>query len=400
MSLTDFKPAFDNAYQEIFPKVLVGKGIANMRFEPVLKAGESVERVALDISAVKVRTVTRGSASTIDAVTDSAELLQVNIEQEVAIHISDGEVTQAGPQNPMERLGGELAQLVASDLDSRILYEAKNAYQTFDTGDLTTLASTGVPIVLSSTSVPQMVGQMPAKLIRGARQLMSNLAMVVDAYSVSQIEQYLLGKQFDIVNSVFKNGYTNQAFAQAEMYVSENLTGEAVLTDSGTFGNTETFTINGVTFTMVTTLSTGPAVAGEIVIGNDLAASMTNIAAALNAPGTTSATFTALSAANQAVITGLNLVATATATTVTIVCRGSGRLTLAETGASTSWSTNFIHAYYGKKGGIDVVVQDMKETDFRPTADRRGTNVFASYLAGVKTFSDGAKKFLDVQISA
>jgi hypothetical protein len=36
----------------------------------------------------------------------------------------------------------------------------------------------------------------------------------------------------------------------------------------------------------------------------------------------------------------------------------------------------------------------------RPTADRRGTNVFSSYLAGLKTFADGAKKFLDVKISA
>jgi hypothetical protein len=36
----------------------------------------------------------------------------------------------------------------------------------------------------------------------------------------------------------------------------------------------------------------------------------------------------------------------------------------------------------------------------RPTADRRGTNVFTSYLAGVKTFADGAKKFLDVLITA
>ena len=34
----------------------------------------------------------------------------------------------------------------------------------------------------------------------------------------------------------------------------------------------------------------------------------------------------------------------------------------------------------------------------RPTDDRRGTNVFSSYLAGVKTFADGAKKFLDVWV--
>ena len=36
----------------------------------------------------------------------------------------------------------------------------------------------------------------------------------------------------------------------------------------------------------------------------------------------------------------------------------------------------------------------------RPTADRRGTNVFTSYLAGLKTFADGAKKFLNLKIAA
>ena len=68
MSLTDFRPQFDNAYQEVFQKTLVAKDIMNTRFESVLRYGESVERVAYDISGVQVRSVSRGSASTIDSV--------------------------------------------------------------------------------------------------------------------------------------------------------------------------------------------------------------------------------------------------------------------------------------------------------------------------------------------
>jgi hypothetical protein len=397
MALTDFKPQFDNAYQEVFNKVLVGKSIANFRFEPVLKYGESVERVAFDISGVVVRNTTRGAASAIDAITDTSELLTINLEREAVFHISDGEVKQAGPLNPGEVIGGQVAVKVATDLDAYILGEVTNATLEFDTGDLTTLASNGTAITLSGTTVPQMVTRCPAKL-RKANQSLTNLAWVVDSYAASEMEQYLLGKSIDLAGSVFANGYAGK-ISSAEVYVSENLTGEAVLTDSGTFGDGETFVINGVTFTMKTALSSGPAVAGEIVIGANLAASCTNIAAALNAPSTTSSTFTALSAANAATITRLKLTATASATDVTIVCKGSGRLTLSESGASTSWNKNFIHAYFGKKGAIDVVVQDMKEVDMRVTADRRGTNVFSSYLAGIKTFADGAKKFLDVHIA-
>ena len=397
MSLINFQEHFDNAYEAIFNKVLVGKSIANLRFEKKLKYGESVERFAYDISGVKVRSTVRGNASTIDSISDTSELLTINLEKEAVFHISDGEVTQAGPLNPGEVIGGQVAIKVATDLDARILGETLNAEFDFDTGDLTTGASTGVPFTLDSTNVPKAVVRMPAKL-RSKNQTLTNLCWVIDSYGASDIEQYLMGKSIDLAGYVFKNGYAGTVRG-ADLIVSENLTGEAVLTDSGTFADGETFIINGVTFTMKTALSS-PAVAGEIVIGDDLAASMTNIAAALNAPGTTTATFTALSAADQETIADLNITATKTATTVTIVAVGSGRLTLSETGASTSWSSNFIHSYFGKKGAIDVVVQDMKKVDMRPTADKRGTNVFTSYLAGIKTFADGKRKFLDVLINA
>jgi len=110
MALNDFQEVADNTYQEVFSKILVAKSIANMRFEPKLKFGESVERFIFDMSNVRVRTVSRGSASTIDTVTDSTELLTINLEKEAAFHLSDGEVTQAGPLSPGEVIGGEVAK--------------------------------------------------------------------------------------------------------------------------------------------------------------------------------------------------------------------------------------------------------------------------------------------------
>ena len=174
MSLIIYKEAFDNSYQEVFNKVLVGKSIANLRFEPTLKYGESVERVAYDISGVRVRSTVRGNASTIDSISDTSELLTINLEKEAVFHISDGEVTQAGPLNPGEVIGGQIAIKVATDLDARILAETKNALFAFDTGDLTTGVSTGVPFTLDSTNVPKAVVRMPAKL-RSKNQTLTNL---------------------------------------------------------------------------------------------------------------------------------------------------------------------------------------------------------------------------------
>lgn len=399
MSLTDYKVAYDNTYEEVFNKVLVAKAIANMRYEPMLTYGGSVTRFIYDASAVRVRTVSRGSASAIDAITDSTEALTINLEKEAVFFLSDGEVKQTGPLNPGEVIGSQIAIKVATDLDARVLAEVLNASQTFDTGDLTTGASNGTGITLNSTTVPQMVTRMPAKL-KNANQVLTNMAFVVDSYMAADIEQYLLGKQFDIVNSVFKNGYSG-AISMAEVYVSNNLTSTALFTDEGV-ANGETITINGVTLKWVTALSSGPAVAGEVVIGDDNTAAIANMVAAINAPGTTTATFTALSEANQVLLTDtykISAEVSVAASAFTIKGIGAGRLTLSDTCASGAWTLNTVHCYYGKKGAIDLVVQDISKVDMRETSDRRGTNIFSSYLAGIKTFADGAKKFLDVKIA-
>lgn len=394
MALTDFAPKFDNSYQEVFPKVLVAKSIANLRFEPTLRYGESVERVAYDISNVLVRSVSRGSASTIDTVTDSAELLEINIEKEAAFHLSDGEITQAGPLSPGEVIGAQVARKVAADLDGLFFDQVDNAEQTFDAGDLTTLTSSGTAITLSSTTVPQMVSRMPAKLrYRNNQDVNSNMALVVDSYAASDIAQYLLGKNIDLAGSVFKNGYTGD-ISNAEMYVSENLKGEATLVVDVATAD-ETISVLGVTFTA----KASPSVAGEFDVAGSTDAQGAILANMINgsATGKDSATgYYEVSAANRAILTNAGVVATYVDATDTLTVTSRGRLIFSTTMSGAT--TNKLHAYFGKKGAIDMVIQDMKEVDMRATSDRRGFNIFSSYLAGIKVFADGAKKFLDVHI--
>lgn len=398
MSLITYKKQFDNAYQEVFQKALVAKEVMNTRFEKVLKFGASVERVAYDISAVRVRSVTRGAASTIDPITDTSELLTINLEKEAVFHISDGEVKQAGPLNPGEEIGKQVAVKVAVDLDGRCFAEVLNALYAFDNGDLTTAASTGTPITLSSTTVPQLVTRMGAKLRnKNQQEIQTNMILVVDSYAAADITQYILGKNIDLAGSTFKNGYSGDV-SNARMYISENLTGTIVLTASGQPSNGESMVIQGVTITFVTTIGATP---GNVLIGANQAATLTNLIGLINNPGTTSANQVALSAANQLLFTDtLKLAATSDGTIVTINGTGSGRMTATESVSNLAITYNYINAYFGKRGAIDLVIQDLEEVDMRKTADRRGTNVFSSYLAGIKTFADGAKKFLNVKIAA
>jgi len=392
MSLTDFRPEFDNSYQELFQKTLVSSQIANTRFKSTLRFGETIERVAYDISGVVVRDVTRGAASTIDTVTDSSELLTVNIEKEAVFHISDGEVTQAGPLNPGEVIGGKIAHKVSQNLDYQVFSEVRNAANTFDTGDLTTLNSSGTPITPSATTIPQMTTRMAAKLRYAENQEVStNMALVVDSYLAADIEQYLMGKDIDIAGSVFKNGYAG-VVRNAVMYVSENLQGEVTqVVDVATAD--EVVTILGVTFTAKAT----PSTAGEFDIAGSADAQGAIMADMINGTGTPSATsYIELSAANRAILTNAQVVATYTAATDTLTVTAAGRLIYSTdmSGAVVKW----LNCYFGKKGAIDLVVQDLSPVDMRKTDDRRGTNVFSSLLAGIKTFADGSVKFLRVKI--
>lgn len=396
MALTNFQEKFDNTYQETFQRTPVATKVMNSRFESDLKYGESIERFAFDLSGVRVRTTTRGSASTIDTVTDSTQLLTINLEKEAAFHVADGEVTQAGPLNPIESIAKEIGIKVALDLDARCFGEVVNAAFDFDNGDLTTLASTGTPITLGSTTVPQMTTRMGAKLKRRNNvEPTGNMILVVDSYAMSDVDQFLISKNIDMAGAVFQNGYQG-LIRGATVYSSENLTGETVLTGSGVFTGGEVVVVNGVSFFPVAAIGATP---GNFLIGANLAASLTNLAGLINNPATTSATQVALSAADQEQV-ATKWTAVATATTLTTVMIGSGRPIVSETAANASFTTTMFHAYYGKKGAIDLVVQDMMTADMRKTDDRRGTNVFCSYLAGIKTFTDGSRKFLDVLIAA
>jgi len=402
MSLIDFKPHFDNAYQEVFNKVIVSKEIGNFRFEPTLTKGKSLERVSYSLDNVLVRTVTRGAASTIDTITDTSELFTVNYEKELAFHLSDGEKVQAGDLNPGEVIGGQAAIKLATDFDAHFFGEVANAAYAFDTGDLTTLVSTGVPFKESSTTVPQMATMMAAKLRRN-NQTLTNLAFVTDSYGAGLMEQYLLAKDIDIAGSVYANGYAGP-LRGAKIYVSENLTGNAVLGLATNPTDTNTIVYNGVTITFVATLTGG---ASEIHLASTVDITRANLAEWFNAGGASSEAegidtgYSAASSADQALLTNITATNDNSANTLTIKQLGSGALVLSETftDGTDTWTLNFIDAYFGKKGAIDAVMMDKSEVDMRPTSDRRGTNIFSSILGGYKTFTDGSKKFLRVKLS-
>lgn len=132
-----------------------------------------------------------------------------------------------------------------------------------------------------------------------------------------------------------------------------------LLTSTGAFIDGQTITLGGVVFTTKTTLSSSPAVAGEVLIGANAAATIINLAAALNAPLTTTSTFTALSVADANTVSNIyGLSAIATSATVLTVSSSkipevSGlSLIVSETQTNAAWTAVYLSpGFVGLSGG-------------------------------------------------
>ncbi len=399
--LATFKEQFDNAYQAVFDKVLVAMEIANTRLEKQLTYGASVKRVKYSLAPIRVRNITLGVNRTIDQLNDSGETLLVNKNKGSDFRISKKEMIQAGPLNPAETIGSEVAKKLSRYIDADVLAEVKNALQTFDTGDLTTMTSNGTAIALSTTNVPQLLSQGRAKL-RKANQDLTSLALVLDSYGGSIIEQYVMSKNIDLAAAAFKNGYAGPV-GGAELYLSENLLAEAVITMASNPTNGQTFSINGYVYTFVTSIGSTP---GNVLIEAGVDATRDNLIDAIHqTAGTEGTKYVAWTdtdpSYDQSNWVDLQLTATDSdaADTITIIGTGSGRLAFGGTATHTV-TKNLVHAYYGKKGAIDVVIQDLAEMEMVDDPYQRAKIIRADAIYGIKTFADGKPQFLDVLLQS
>ena len=400
MSLATFKEQFDNAYQAVFDKVLVAMEIANTRLEKTLTYGASVKRVKYSLAPIRVRNITIGVNRTIDQLNDSGETLLVNKNKGSDFRISKKEMLQAGPLNPAESIGAEVAKKLSRYIDADVFAEVKNAQQAFDTGDLTTMTSSGTPITLSTTNIPQLLSQGRAKL-RKANQDLTSLALVLDSYGGSMIEQYVMSKNIDLAAATFKNGYAGPV-GGADFYLSENLSAEAVITMTGNPTNGQTFSLNGYVYTFVDTLGTTP---GNVLIELAVDATRDNLISAFAQDSNGGTKYVAWTDADPGYVQSnwVDLQITAvdddTADTITITGTGSGRLFFGGT-ATYTVTRNLVHSYYGKKGAIDVVIQDQAEMETVDDPYQRAKIIRADAIYGIKTFADGKPQFLDVKIAA
>lgn len=381
--LNDFIKKFSSTYQEVFQKVTVAMEVANKRFESDLTFGQTVTRFTVDENAVRVRDVADDYADrTIDALTDGNELLTINKQKSANFKISRKQKIQAGPLGPVAKYGGIVAKKMGIAVDADVLAETSNAHATFDAGDVASGTSNGTPIQLSAANLNSVLTKLRAKLRRNNIGL-ENTVFVADSFMTAVVEDSRLGKEISAAETTFRNGFAGPVLSSG-WFNSENLTGEAVISAATNPANGQSVTIGGVVFEL----------GANVTRGADKAATMNAIADVINDPSS-------LPEADQIVIEDtLGLSASVNDDDELVVKGiGSGRLNVAVSDSFVKES-NFIHAYFGKRKAIDLVLQDKLDMFETQEPKKPVKNYLTEYVYGVKTFADGSEKFIDLWIDA
>ncbi|MBX9725419.1 MAG: hypothetical protein K2X81_28740, partial [Candidatus Obscuribacterales bacterium] len=235
-----------------------------------------------------------------------------------------------------------------------------------------------------------------------ANQDLTSLALVLDSYGGSIIEQYVMSKNIDLAAAAFKNGYAGPV-GGAELYLSENLLAEAVITMAANPTAGQTFSINGFVYTFVAAIGATP---GNVLLEAGVDATRDNLIDAIHqTAGTAGVKYVAWTDVDpgydQSNWVDLQLAAVDNdgADTITITGTGSGRLVFGGN-ATYTVTKNLVHAYYGKKGAIDVVIQDLAEMEMVDDPYQRAKIIRADAIYGIFTFADGKPQFLDVLLQS
>lgn len=158
--------------------------------------------------------------------------------------------------------------------------------------------------------------------------------MVVSPVEMSALRTFLQGTGNNVGDDVLRKGvnFRGTTVNGIDIYQTNNLRNTVTLTFTGTATNTQTFTINGIVFTTVSSIGT---TAGNVLIGANQAATCTNAAALINAPRTTTAQGVALAEADAAKVERLGL--TAEASGDTLIITANATLVVSETLTNATW---------------------------------------------------------------
>jgi len=400
-NITALSPTFWSANAgDKFYKTVFFRAICSFKEEALVKgSGRIVDRPYL--SDVVAESYTKGTAATAQDVTATSDTLTLDQFYTLLMYFDDVDMLQ-NKYDTAKLYADEAGLRIGIKFDAKVLYEAVNANSTVDDADLG--GTSGYGITLTTANIDSTFGEINEAL-DSLNVPEEERFLVLTPLFYNKLWQRIAGKDSMLGDKTGETGMIG-TYGSLKLYKSNNLTGMARWTtgDGADASNGETITIEGITFTFVSSIGT---TAGNILIAGTLATTIDNLVALINAGGVTSdsgVSNVSLSTANQRAVQ--NWVAVDGTTYVEIRVKGTPSLTVS--GSVDSWNTNYTSQILlaGRKGAIDAAIQtrggnivDVK-TQETIANGKRGINVMPLLVGGTVTFNNNKNALAKVLINS
>lgn len=371
----------------------VFRALANFEEQATLSDGQKVDRPYR--SNIVVESYTKGTALTAQDLTATSDQLTVDTIKAALLYVDNVDKIQ-NKYSAANAWIDEAGKRLANAIDARFLYEVFNANNTVDDGDIGGTAGNGITV--STSNVLDVFSAVNLLLdLQDVEE--EERFFVISPHFYSVLFKYIAGKQSMLGDKTGENGNIGE-YAGLKLFKSNNLPGSARWTtgDGNAPSNTETLTIQGITFTFVSSIGT---TAGNVLIEASLAATIDNLVALINAGGVGDGTKSvSLSTANKREVQ--KWVAVDGTSYIEVRVMGSSYLTVSASQANDPWApeTQLQNLLAGRRKAIDAVIQKEPSVEEGPTVavGTSGRNYLPMTLFGVFTFNQGKNEIVRVQM--
>lgn len=383
-NLDAFSPEYWSARtQRLLKKKLIAREIASMEEQATLRDGDMVHRPYY--SDVVVNNYTKGVDVTVQDVSATDEYLVVNKSKEATVYIDEIDVKQ-NKYDAANKYIDRMTYALKKDIDGTFLQEVLNAEYTMDDGDM--WGTAGNPVTVSVANVFKLFTLTEAKMNANDIEDTKPWFFVITPDVKANIQQTNLVNGFQQADAALRGtlkgmGYLG-TWGNFNIFVSNNVAHSNLVTVSS-LAAADTLTINGVTITF----AAAPANAGEC---KPTAAALIGM---INGVMGTAGDYVEFDAADRAKLLSVNASAIANGSDVEIVTAGS--VTYSQSGVTLGGE--IAHCWAGQYGCTDMVIQKDVAVQKNKEPKKTGYNYLCWTLYGIKTFTEGAKRCIKVDVA-
>jgi hypothetical protein len=400
--------------------------IADTRFEAGLKVGDTVKR-RYRTNPIFANDLGTDGSYTVQNYTEGEESFTISKQKEATVRIVKPDVLHTD-LDVTRSYGRQFSNAIFNEIDGDTLNALRaGAGQTLDDGSLGGTAGNALTVGIGNIAdlpVIAMEKFMGANVVYNNNLRFGKLAYedyggmlcwILPPQVWSVIQKYIIARGTPLGDNATVNGYRGM-FGDFNLFISNNLPFAASLALSVNPTDGDTITIKGVTLTFKSTVDAG-VTAGQVKIASTAALTVANLVAFLNAPTTTVADATNAGynsiGSSTVVENGFTinksdalhgLVATNNTTSVGIVMKGTGKVTLSSSFTSASnlftAATQYVASFFTVAKNVSLAVRQDPEIYENQVSGKIARDYTMWTVYDNKVFQDQARATILLKVRA